>query len=70
MNVNREFHIVFQPNKELGYDRRRFFVSANRLHEYITLHNAKESFKRVLNSGYQNTRVKLRKYGIVDFYSK
>lgn len=64
-----DFKIVYQPNPELGYEKRRFYISWNRLWYYIGYENANKALERAYDSGLDKYRVKLRKFGIVDFYS-
>jgi hypothetical protein len=67
---NNRFRFVFQPNPSLGYDSRRFGVSANRLYSYITSANANTAFDKAWSMRSDKLRLKFRKYGILDIYVK
>ena len=69
--INKNFRIVFQPkNKEKFDNKRRFFVSAAMLEDYIGKSNSEVVFKKVWNSKTDKIRLKFRENGIVDVYVK
>lgn len=69
--LNRNFRIVYEPkNLEFTGGKRRLFVGAGRLADYIGEDNARMSFDRALASTGDKIRIKLRKLGIVDIYVK
>jgi hypothetical protein len=69
MNIDREFLIYFEPYTDY-YRKKRFIVTLSKLYKYVGKYNANRAILRALNSGLDYYRVKLRKYGIIDFYSK
>lgn len=70
MNINKEFRIVFQPKDIELYGKRRFVVGAKSLYKYIGQDNANKAILTALNSKSDSCRLKYRKFGTVDFYSK
>lgn len=71
INVNKEFIVVFQPKQpELYSNKRRFAIGGKSLAKYIGEYNAEVALERAWNAGEDKYRVKLRKHGIVDFYTK
>ena len=69
--INKNFRIVFQPkNNEKFDDKRRFFVSAARLEEYIGKSNAEKVIQKAWESKTDKIRLKFRENGIVDVYVK
>lgn len=69
-NLNKHFRCVYQPNPDLKPEKRRFAVSMNTLKNYVGEHNALQAISRAFASDTDKVRVKLRKYGIIDFYVK
>lgn len=69
-SLNKNFICVYQPNPEMGFNKRRFAVSMNTLHKYIGEHNASQAISRALDSDTDKVTVKLRKCGRIDFYVK
>ncbi len=65
-----DYRFVYQPKPELNFTRRRFFVSNNRLKDYIGERNANKAVETAINLKQDNYRMRLRKFGIVDIYLK
>ena len=69
--LNKNYRIVFQPKDTSACGgKRRFFVGAGRLEDYIGVNNAHQAIERAEASMEDKIRIKLRKYGIVDIYVK
>jgi hypothetical protein len=69
--VNRDFRIVFTPYNRDEYEgKRRFLVGAGRLYAYIGGWNAYKAIDRAYKSKRDKATIKLRSYGILEFYSK
>ena len=69
-NFDKNFYIVYQPNLLLKFRKRRFFVTSKTLKNYIGVSNANTALLRACNSLEDKCRVKLRKFGTIDFYVK
>jgi hypothetical protein len=67
-SVAKHYSIVFQSRGTKP--RHRYFICVNSLVSVIGIDNANSAFLRALNSPDDKIRVKLRKFGIIDFYSK
>lgn len=64
----KDILIVFEPkDKTLG---RRFLVSKNTLHKYITENNANKVLKIAENQTLNKSTIKFRKYGKINIYLK
>lgn len=71
MKPNKEFRITFQPKDPQQFEgRRRFSVGAHSLHKYIGSKNAASALATAMESTGDKIRIKFRKMGWVDFYSK
>lgn len=79
MSINRKLRITFQPkNKEDFEGKRRFSVGAKSLYKYVGEYNAAKQIEKALNYKHRDDtpkkqyklRVKLRKFGTIDFYYK
>lgn len=71
MKANKEFRITFQPKDASQFGgRRRFSVGAGQLHKYIGDKNAASALATAMESAGDKVRIKFRKMGWVDFYSK
>lgn len=71
--TNDEIKIVYQPKDKQAFGgRRRFGVGVKSLAQYITESNAEKVLTKGVNDAAQNeklrTRMKFRKYGIIDIY--
>jgi hypothetical protein len=69
-NFDRNFYIVFQPNAGELFYKRRFLVTSKTLKNYVGIYNANTALLRASNSTGDKLRVRLRKFGIIDFYVK
>lgn len=69
--LNNEFRVVFQPkDKSIWNGRRRFGVGAYSLEKYVGSKNANTALLRALKSKEYKCTIKLRKFGLIDFYAK
>lgn len=68
-NPDREFLVYFEPKTDY-YQKKRFVVTPSKLYKYVGHYNAKRAILRAYNSQLDYYRVKLRTYGIIDFYVK
>ncbi len=62
--------IVYQPKPDLHLHSRRFLVSQNQLHKYITPANANKALQAAKITKQYKTTLRYRKYGKIDSYLK